>query len=175
MQKPKNIIVMKVGPHGTMDLKEIIDSKREEEKLNGAHFWGYSGVFCTPKATQEFCKNAGGEVALVLIETKSPYASSIGKITQFSEDGKTFKNFNAPVQLSGAQYSFVAKNLREYDGFSLDDYLVVGGKNDGKQLSQHLKFRVNKCFGTCDKNIKNNEKTRVLIADLIYPYCIWLK
>ncbi len=58
MEEINDIIVMKVGPHSGMSLDEIIESKREEEKGNGVHYWGYSGVFCRPLATQEFCKRS---------------------------------------------------------------------------------------------------------------------
>ena len=58
---PKNIIVMKVGPHSGMSLDEIVLSKHAEEQIHGMHFWGYSGVFCTPKATQEFCNKCYAE------------------------------------------------------------------------------------------------------------------
>lgn len=75
---------MKVGPHSNMSLKEIIKSKQEEELLHQVHYWGYSGVFCQPKPTKEFCKKCvrdKGEVPLlVLLETKSHYKSSIGTI-----------------------------------------------------------------------------------------------
>ena len=56
MNKPKAIIVMKVGPHSGMSLSDIIKSKKEEEKTHGVHYWGYSGVFCQPKPSQEFCQ-----------------------------------------------------------------------------------------------------------------------
>lgn len=126
---------------------------------------------------QEFCKNSilnSHHPKLVLIETKSSYKSSIGLINEYSEDNALFKRFISPVQLQGAQFSFVAKNLRKYDKFKLDDFIVVGGKNDGKVLTKHLKFKVNKCFakyigGSADKEIN------VLIADIVEPYAVWLK
>lgn len=175
MEKLNYIIVMKVGPHGVMNLQEIIQSKKEEEKIHGVHFWGYSGVFCQPRPTQEFCKSKES-VQLVLIETKSPYQSDIGDIFEYSENGIDYKKFKGPVQLSGAQFSFVARNLREFENFCVDDYIVVGGKNDGKLLSDHLRFRVNKSFAKLDsKSQTRKQQQTVLIADLVEPYCIWLK
>lgn len=172
-----DIIIMKVGPHSNMRLDEIIESKREEEKLNGVHYWGYSGVFCRPKPTQEFCKesvNINHHPKLVLIETKSSYDSSIGFISSYSEDNIEFKKFKAPVQLQGAEFSFVAKNIRKIDNFRLNDFIVVGGKNDKKPLSKHLVFRVNKCFGRYDKE-SDDKVISVYVADLVAPYAIWLK
>jgi hypothetical protein len=177
---------MKAGPHGAMSLNEIIKSKQDEEKIHGVHFWGYSGVFCHPKATQAFCyeslKNEKESVKLILIETKSPYSSQIGNIIHFSENGSDYKEFKGPVQLSGAQFSFVAKNLRKYNNFCIDDYIVVGGKNNDLPLNKHLKFRVNKAFAKLDKfnerdkeNGQKEAKQSVLVADLAEPYCIWLK
>lgn len=183
--KPKAIIVMKVGPHSGMSLVDIIVSKKEEEKIHGVHYWGYSGVFCQPKPTKDFCewakKNYGEEPYLILIETKSSYKSDIGMITQYSEDNKTFEKFVSPVQLQGAQFSFVAKEIEMVKAFDLDDYIVVGGKNDGKILPQHLKYRVNKAFAKLksrtekENDVGASETISVLRAKLVYPYAIWLK
>ena len=173
----EDIIVMKVGPHSDMSLDEIIDSKIEEEIGNGVHYWGYSGVFCRPKQVQEFCKNSvlnNHSPKLVLIETKSSYSSSIGFINEYSEDNINYKKFKSPVQLQGAQFSFVAKNIRKYNQFKLDDFIVVSGKNDGKVLSSHLKFKVNKCFAKYKGNSQDKE-INVLVADLVEPYAVWLK
>ncbi len=181
IKKPNTIIVMKVGPHSDMSLEEIILSKQEEEKIHGVHYWGYSGVFCQPNPTQNFCKQSKQEFheapTLILIETKSSYTSNIGMINQYSEDNVTYKKFQAPVQLQGAQFSFVAKNIRIIDHFNIDDYVVVGGKNDQKPLSQHLKFRVNKCFGRLnkEKTLMKEKTIKVIAADIVEPYAIWLK
>ncbi len=183
--KPKAIIVMKVGPHSGMSLADIIVSKKEEEKIHGVHYWGYSGVFCQPKPTKDFCewakKNYDEEPYLILIETKTSYKSDIGMITQYSEDNKTFEKFAAPVQLQGAQFSFVAKEIELVKEFDLNDYIVVGGKNDGKILLQHLRYRVNKAFAKLkprtekENDVGEGETISVLRAKLVYPYAIWLK
>lgn len=172
-----DVIVMKVGPHSNMSLDEIIDSKNKEEVGNGVHYWGYSGVFCRPKQVQEFCNNSvqsKHSPKLILIETKSSYSSEIGFINEYSSDNINFNKFKSPVQLQGAQFSFVAKNIRKYDKFKLDDFVVVGGKNNGKPLSKHLVFRVNKCFGKYNSNSTGKELS-VLVADLVEPYAVWLK
>lgn len=62
------------------------------------------------------------------METKSSYKSNIGFIQQYSTNGSEYQFFNAPVQLQGAQFSFVAKDLHEINTFRLSDYIVVGGK-----------------------------------------------
>lgn len=176
-EKLEDIIVMKVGPHSNMSLDEIIESKNKEEIGNGVHYWGYSGVFCRPKQVQDFCKKSvlnNHSPKLVLIETKSTYSSNIGFINEYSIDNINYKKFKSPVQLQGAQFSFVAKNIRKYNQFKLDDFTVVGGKNDGKVLSSHLKFKVNKCFAKYVGNCKDKE-INVLVADLVEPYAVWLK
>ena len=177
MEKLEDIIVMKVGPHSNMSLDEIIDSKNNEEILNNVHYWGYSGVFCRPKQVQEFCKKSvlnNHTPKLILIETKSSYNSDIGFINEYSVDNINYIKFKNPVQLQGAQFSFVTKNLRKYDKFKLDDFVVVGGKNNGKPLSKHLVYRVNKCFGKYNSN-SNSTELSVLVADLVEPYAVWLK
>lgn len=173
MEILEDIIVMKVGPHSDMSLDKIIESKKEEEIGNGVHYWGYSGVFCRPRQVQDFCKKATNP-KLILIETKRSYKSNIGYINEYSEDNINFKKFKSPVQLQGAQFSFVAKNIRKYDHFRLDDFIVIGGKNNGKPLSKHLIFKVNKCFGKY-KEKSNSKEINVLVADLKEPYAVWLK
>ncbi len=176
-EKLEDIIVMKVGPHSDMSLDEIIESKNKEEIGNGVHYWGYSGVFCRPKQVQNFCKKSilnGNSPKLVLIETKSPYNSDIGYINEYSDDNINYKKFKSPVQLQGAQFSFVAKGIRKYNQFRLDDFIVVGGKNDGKVLSKHLKFKVNKCFARYNCN-SSDKDINVLVVDLVEPYAVWLK
>lgn len=179
---PKAAIVMKVGPHSNMSLSEIISSKETEEAIHGVHFWGYSGSLCQPKPTQAFCKWAkekyGENPAIVLLETKSSYASTIGFITQYSTDNKKFNPFEAPVQLQGAQFSFVACGLKETKTFCMSQYNVYGGKNSGKPLTSHLRYRVNKAFATLSEESDANETieyTTAIIATLVEPYAIWLK
>ena len=60
----------------------------------------------------------------------------------------------------------------------MDDYVVFGGKNDGKLLSEHVRGRVNKSFAIL--NVKNILKedilgVTVLQADIAEPCAIWLK
>lgn len=177
--KPSNIIVMKVGPHSNMSLKDIIESKIEEEKIHGVHYWGYSGVFCHPNKVQSFCEKAleasKEAVKLILIETKSSYESNIGFIKKFSKDKISYEEFKSPVQLQGAQFSFVSKGFKIKENFNLDDYEVVGGKNNGKSLTNHLKFRVNKSFAKIkENNILENQNIMVYETELVYPYAIWL-
>lgn len=181
--KPKAAIVMKVGPHSDMTLEDIVKSKQEEELEHGVHYWGYSGVFCQPKPTQAFCKWAKDEYgetpSIILIETKSPYKSTIGYIKQYSTDNKVYVPFQAPVQLQGAKFSFVAKNLRPLESFAPTAYHVYGGKNNGKILTEHLRFRVNKSFAILNLDAHADKEdliqTNVLIATLVEPYAIWLK
>lgn len=177
LEKLDDIIVMKVGPHSDMSLEEIMKSKKDKEVGNGVHFWGYSGVFCRPRKVQDFCKNSilnGNSPKLVLIETKSSYNSEIGYINEYSDDNESYKKFKSPVQLQGAEFSFVAKNIRKYDSFRFNDFIVVGGKNNGKVLKDHLKFKVNKCFAK--HNGKSTDKEiNVFVADLVEPYAVWLK
>lgn len=179
--EPKNIIIMKVWPHSNMSLNEIIESKENEEKIHWVHYWWYSGVFCQPKPTKNFCENSikttGIAPSLVLLETKSAYQSSIGKVKKYSSNNIDYYEFKQPVQLQGAEFSFVAKNLREVKDFHLEAYEVVGGKNNQKALLEHLKFRVNKSFATLHTNKNTNiwKTVTVLIADLVEPFALWLK
>ncbi|MGE5426012.1 MAG: hypothetical protein ACM3PZ_02975 [Bacillota bacterium] len=180
---PQNIIIMKVGPHSNMSLNEIVKSKQDEELLHGVHYWGYSGVFCQPKPTKIFCENCIQNVKiapiLVLLETKSTYESSIGFINKYSANGSDYYEFKKPVQLQGAEFSFVAKNLRVVEDFPLNAYDVVSGKNEGKPLLEHLRFRINKSFATlrADKSVPETpaQTVTVLMADLVDPFAIWLK
>ena len=174
---------MKVGPHSNMSLSEIIKSKQDEELSHGVHYWGYSGVFCQPRPTKFFCEKCTSDKgiipSLVLLETKSTYESSIGVTKNYSSNGSDYCEFKKPVQLQGAEFSFVARNLRVVEKFPLSAYDVVGGKNDGKPLLEHLRFRINKSFATlrADKSVHEipAQTATVLIADLVEPFAIWLK
>ena len=179
---PKAAIVMKVGPHSNMSLSEIIESKKIEEGVYGVHFWGYSGSFCQPTPAQAFCKWAkekyGEDPSLILIETKSSYTSLIGCISLYSIDNKSFVPFKAPVQLQGARFSFVAKDLHPTNAFCPALYSVHGGKNEGKPLLSHLRYRINKSFATLvdTPQVENCvDFVPALIATLVEPYAIWLK
>ena len=116
---------------------------------------------------------------LVLLETKSSYKSDVGVVKLYSENGVDYQTFKNTVQLQGAQFSFVAKNIQKIDSFRLSDYLVVHGKNEGLPLNEHLKFRVNKSFAILrtdlDKQIETTEESKSLMATLVPPYAIWLK
>lgn len=177
----ESIIIMKVGPHSGMNLEKIIQSKLIEERIHGVHYWGYSGVFCMPKQTQQFCKWAkktyGDYPTLILLETKSAYESNeVGLVKSFSVDGINFKKFDKPVQLQGAKFSFVGTNIREIENFDLSKYLVFGGKNHLLPIKKHLKFRVNKCFAVLnEKQSLSSNCVRALAVDLHEPFAIWLK
>lgn len=180
---PQNIVVMKVGPHSGMSLEEIIQSKREEELVHGVHYWGYSGTMCQPRPAQRFCHEClqGNHEApsIILIETKSAYQTDqIGLICAYSEDGINFLSFPGPVQLQGAKFAFVSKSLHIIDDFRLSDYIVVGGKNDGKPLPAHLRSRVGKAFAHLlqePSEAQPSPPIRVLAAELCSPYAVWLK
>lgn len=180
---PHNIIVMKVGPHSGMSLEEIIQSKRDEELIHGVHYWGYSGTMCQPRPTRKFCceclHDSHEAPSLILIETKSAYQTDqIGMIRFYSEDGNNFVSFPGPVQLQGAKFAFVSKSLHIIDDFRLSDYMVVGGKNNGKPLSTHLRGRVGKAFAHFFQGAFETPPSppiRVLAAELCSPYAVWLK
>jgi len=178
---PSFAIVMKVGPHNGMSLKEIIESKHAEEDRNGVHYWGYSGTLSHPNRVLKFItyvislQNSPPE--LLLLQTNSYYNSPIGKIKSFSRDNNTYEQFNGPVQLQGAQYSFVCRNLRRVDSeFLLDYYCVIGGKKDGEPLSKYLHHRVNKAFVRKYSGPPSPYKSRLIYsAQLVEPYVLWLK
>lgn len=173
-------IVMKVGPHSGMSLAEIVETKHEEEAMHGVHYWGYSGTLCHPKRVVRFVQYVLSQQPtppdLLLLETVSPYSSPIGGIKCFSRDSNAYEEFNAPVQLQGAEYAFVCRDLCRLDhDILLDSYQVVGGKNDGERLSKHLRFRVNKAFVRRSYGPASSHLARLAYrAELVEPYVLWL-
>jgi hypothetical protein len=174
-------IVMKVGPHSGMSLAQIAESKRAEEAIGGVHYWGYSGTSCHPSRVRSFvldvlARQAAAPV-LLLLETRSGYTSPIGRIGRFSTDAGTYGAFDGPVQLQGAQYAFVCRNLRRMDcSFPADSYSVVGGTNDGALLSRHLRYRVSKAFVRRNEVVVSAQQARLAYAaELAEPYVIWLE
>ena len=182
---PAFAVVMKVGPHSGMSLAEIAASKAEEERRLGRHFWGYSGSLCHPRRVVDFVAYARAmtetPVQLLLIETSSDYRSSIGKIAAFSTDQQHYTRFADAVQLEGAQFAFVARDLQRIDSdIDLDAFSVVGGRNDGRSLSQHLRHRINKAFVRTVTHAaaaaRISARCRLAYsARLVEPFAVWLR
>jgi hypothetical protein len=173
-------IVMKVGPHSGMSLDQIVDSKRAEEADLGVHYWGYSGTSCHPRRVLEFVRYVLSvqwtPPTLLLLETDSAYRSHIGHARRFSRDGEAYETIASPVQLQGAQYAFVCRDLKDVNRcFPMDGYSVVGGKNDGVRLSAHLRHRVNKALVRKDTTPEGAAHARLAYqAQLVEPFVVWL-
>lgn len=180
---PPFAVVMKVGPHSGMSLSEIVASKVEEESRLGQHYWGYSGTLCHPKRVLEFVEYVRSlqelPPQLLLLETASNYDSSIGKINSFSTDCNRYEVFGGAVQLQGAEFAFVAQGLHSVDrDICLDEFDVVGGKNNGQPLSHHLRHRVNKAFvkrRPADEREMSQRCRLSYVAQLVSPFVIWLR
>lgn len=181
LRLPRFAVVMKVGPHSGMGLGDIAASKVDEERRLGVQYWGYSGTLCTPNRVHQFVSYVSSIQArppsLLLIATTSPYASPVGHSMRYSADGVNFREFPGRVQLQGAQFAFVAQDLQPIGSdFMLDEYDVVGGKNDGKPLSIHLRQRVGKAFVRRASRIDKASPARLaFVAQLVAPYAIWLE
>lgn len=177
---PSFAIVMKVGPHSGMTLAEILETKHEEETVHGVHYWGYSGTACHPSRVIEFIRYVRAfqsmPPVLMLLETSSKYSSRIGKARSYSVHGGESHGLEEPIQLQGAQYAFVCVNLQRRDlEFSLDSYSVVGGKNDGVPLGEHLRSRVSKAFVRRKYVQSTSHVVRLAYtAELVEPYVISL-
>ena len=174
---------MKVGPHSGFGLKKIIEMKKKEESIYGKFFWGYSGVFCrlfkTVKFVEKCLKNYGIVPTFVAIPTKSKYFShNIGKITEYSIDGKQYHPLPSKVLLIGCKYALICKNLKEVDmTLDLNRYIVRSTKKTQKPLGEYVKYRVNKaCAVLMDNPTLSSKHVNVsFIADLIDPFCVFLR
>lgn len=176
---------MKVGPHSGMSLSEIVQSKLEEEDRLGFHFWGYSGSLCRPDLVLDFVnfsisKN-GRPPLLILLETKSKFKNNIGKIKKFSTDQTIYTHFNQPVQLQGADFSFVAKELfSPREELDLSQFIVFNRNptTEPIRLHKYLRYRVSKACAEFspegEGHISNNIRP-FMIAKLEKPYVVWLK
>ena len=175
------IIFMKVGPYCGYELEEIIAIKQREDTLCGKLYWGYGGVFCHPKRVIQFVEFAlGHEASPVVLFTVTPskFSSPIGRITEFSSDRKNWQRLPEEVTLVGNEYALVATNLRRV-GFSLDlgEYRAMLGDKPGKSLDQYIVYRIDKSCAMFDPYSKRNrrEVKITLLADLIPPYCVYVK
>jgi hypothetical protein len=176
----KAIIFMKAGPHSGDALKDIIKMKLEEQTKFGRFYWGYSGSLCHPYRVQEFAQNAvknGTLPLLVLSPTKSAYdLGGIKKVHEYSIDNKKWDELPAGVYLWNCRFAVIASRLREVDLYiDLNEY-VTAARTATRPLGEYLKYRVNKACAFLKGKSDHPCLTRIsYIAELVFPYCIYLR
>lgn len=182
----KSIVFMKAGAHSGYDLGEIFEMKKREEHSCGRFYWGYSGTLCHPSRVHRFVSqlNSRGHSSsdpapmLVLAYTASAYSSNIGKLTEYSVDGRVWFPLHPEVSLTGCQYAVVGRHLRPVDiTIDLNKYKTVSGEKIGKPLGEYIRYRVNKaCAIFHPDGALPQRNVRVLyVGELISPYCVCVR
>ena len=159
--------------------------KKKEEQVLGRFFWGYAGTLCHPSKVIPFVQKSldGYQQAPQLVMSTTPskyYSSSVGRIKEYSEDGRTYRPLDDEVTLIGCTYAVIAKNIRQVDVvLDLNKYEMANGSHLGKPLGEFIRYQINKgCAKLYSNDIPPYDPRNVRIsymADLVSPYCVFLK
>jgi hypothetical protein len=174
----KAILFMKAGPHSGNSLEKIIKMKMEELNRFGKFYWGYSGTLCHPYRVQRFVQaNRDTQVMLILSPTKSAYkVENFKKIREYSIDNKKWKRLPQGIYLWNCKFAVVASNLKQVDQYiNLNEYYVTTTQGSCL-LGKYLRYRVNKACALFRETSSQPCLVKVsYIAELVYPFCIFLR
>jgi hypothetical protein len=116
---------------------------------------------------------------ILLAVTASEYYSSIGRVREYSTDANSFAPLPEDVVLTGCKYAVVGKNIREVSWtVDLNEYEIATGPKEGKPLGEYIKYRINKGCARLRHEYKSGPPryTQIAyIADLVEPYCVFLR
>lgn len=178
MKDLKNIIIMKCKTHASEKIEDIYKRKKQEEATAGYFCWGYGGTLCHPlNQVHPFCKDKE-KVYLLLTPTSSELNNVPERSKYYSTDKKIWNNIDLSINVLGSKYAIVAKKLQKCDlEINLNDYEIAIGNSIGKNLGDYLKGRVDKaCAVKSTKKANKNQKIKiVMIAELTYPYSIFVR
>lgn len=178
-----NIIFMVAGPHSGFSLQHIFSVKRTEEFIHGRFFWGYAGTLCHPSKVNAFvlsCLEAGmGPPKVLLASTSSKYYSLIDRVREYSTSGDIYTALPEDVVLTGCKYAITARNITEVNcEVDLNKYAVATGGKVGKPLGEYIRYRVNKAcasLANTDLCLPPHYRKLAYVADLVEPYCVFLR
>lgn len=178
----KGIIIMKVGHHVDEDITNIIQRKREEERILGKFFWGYGGTICHPltqiKPFLRTCSLMKIVPKILFSFTPSKFLSNPKIAREFSLDKTIWKGLPKEVLVKGSKYALICKNLKQLKiELNLCNYIIAVGPNKGLRLERYYKYRVDKACALYKKSfsLKKNKIKIQYGADLIYPMVVFLR
>lgn len=178
MNDLKNIIIMKCGTHASEKIEDIYNRKKQEEANVGYFYWGYGGTLCHPlNQVQPFCENKE-KVYLLLTPTTSELNNTPHRSNYYSIDKKIWNDIYLPINVLGSKYAIVANKLQKCDlEINLNNYEIAIENSQGKNLGDYLKGRVDKACAikTTKKSNKEQKIKIVMIAELVYPYSIFVR
>ncbi len=177
------IIFMKIGYHTDEEIKKIIDRKIMEEKQAGFFFWGYGGSLCHPTNQVipfiEKCKHKKVNPKLLMTFTQSKFRATPIWQKEYSVDKKVWRPLPSGVKIKGSKYALVCKNIKKVNmKIDLNSYVVAVGPKIGTPLGEYIRYRVDKaCAFKSDsrKNLPERFVDIVYIADIVYPYAVFVR
>jgi hypothetical protein len=177
------IIFMKVGYHGEESFEEIIRRKKQEEKINGKFFWGYSSTLCHPLTqVRPFVMEAfenGLKPVVLFSYTPSKHLFQTKQVKEYSIDKKEWYPLPSGISTKGSKYALVCKNLQELNALiNLNMYKVAVGQNKGKPLGEVIRFRVDKACAFFDPDGIDREEKKVKIsyfAEITEPFAVFVR
>ncbi len=180
------VLFMKVGTHAQEDLESIIARKQKEIADAGYAMWGYGGATCHPRTmVQPFAEEQeekGQPIVLVMQQMNSQHFAEQLRARRYSEDGVTWRNVPAGINVLGSRYALVLKDLRREEHFlNLDKTKVAIGPSRGRVGSLYVSGRADKaCLEVLDGPLPTNrpavKDTEIsLVAELRQPYAVFLR
>jgi hypothetical protein len=174
---------MKVGTHASETLEDILERKRREIEVAGVSFWGYGGPTCHPVLhVRPFVKQIqenGRSIYLVMQRMDSRHFAEPKLAEQYSDDGVTWNDVPAGVNVKGSRYALTIDSLEPHDEDLDYDALRVGiGRSEGKAARQYIRGRVDKaCFiVSADHDVSEDPPLHIdLIATLKPPYAVHVR
>lgn len=173
--QPAHAVVMKVGFHGTEEWGDILARKLREERMAGFCLWGYGGATCHPtRQVQPFARSKN--VTFVAIPTSSRFTDAGARVHQMSSDGTDWRDLGEDQVVRSSRYALCLANLRMTDqAIPLAEYVVGIGAKRGVRASDYMRYRCDKACVSRALRSGDELRTVSLLADLTFPYAVFLR
>ena len=184
---PRACLYMKVGPHGTESLDEILARKALEFETTDRIFWGYGSNVLHPRTqVHPFCsewveKQGSVYVLMERIEGRAgrriPHTASA---THYSKDAADWKPLPEGVR-TGPAYALVLDEIIKVDReIDLRDFHVGVGGSKGRNAAHFIKYHVDKtCLVAAGGKTPDHPPPKPVsigyIARLLDPYAVFLR
>jgi hypothetical protein len=179
------LFFMRVGTHARESLEEIVARKTAEIDKRGYTLWGYGGQICHPiTVVQPFAKerrSAGKPLFLCMEEMVSErYFGEPQAASEYSEDGRNWKEIPADIEVRGSRYALRIDSLRKADfTLPLEDTRIPVGPSSGRPGSRFVRDNVDKACLVVEPGAGAHDEfshRRIsLVANVLEPYALMLR
>jgi hypothetical protein len=179
------LFFMRVGTHARESLEEIVARKTCEIEKQGYTLWGYGGQTCHPiTVVQPFAKErraASMPLFLCMEEMVSErYFGEPLAASEYSEDGRSWQDIPANIEVRGSRYALRIDTLRKVDfTLALEDTRIPVGPSSGRPGSRFVRDNVDKACLVVEPGagLRDDQSHRKisLVASLLEPYAVMLR